>query len=198
MKILFKLSVNAKRIFVLTSQCFKVGFQISKTKFVKWHSRKINERTIYVATFDTEKWRKLPSSKKAEHSLLECRGCSQRYSYQQSLFPVKSNQLENIQKEIDFAEAVQTVRDVCHAKVKCTKREVTKTARELYTRINSQFEKACQVPLAEALVSVPELQLQQKKSKAQMKKERRDQYRKAKKRVEEEWKETEIIRLVCF
>jgi hypothetical protein len=52
--------------------------------------------------------------------------------------------------------------------------------------------------LAEALVSVPELQLQQQKSKAQMKKERRDQYRKAKKRVEEEWKETEIIRLVCF
>ncbi|CAB3986998.1 Hypothetical predicted protein [Paramuricea clavata] len=62
--------------------------------------------------------------------------------------------------------------------------------------MNSQFEKACQVPLAEPLVSVPELQLQQKKSKAQMKKERRDQYRKAKKRIEEEWKETEIIR--CF
>ena len=29
-KILFKLSVNAKITFVLTSQCFKVGFQISK------------------------------------------------------------------------------------------------------------------------------------------------------------------------
>jgi hypothetical protein len=177
---------------------FQSRFPDLQTKFVKWNSRKINERAIYVATFDTEKWRKLPTSKKAEHSLLECRGCSQRYSYQQSLFPVKCNQLKNIQKEIDFAEAAQTVRDVCHAKVKCTKREVTKTARELYTRINSQFEKACQVPLAEALVSVPELQLQQQKSKAQMKKERRDQYRKAKKRVEEEWKETEIIRLVCF
>ena len=108
------------------------------------------------------------------------------------------NQLKNIQKEIDFAEAAQTVRGARHAKVKCTKREVTKTARELYTRINSQFEDACQVRLAEALVSVPDLLLQQKKSKAQMKKGRRDQYRKAKKRIEEKWKETEMIRLMCF
>ena len=77
---------------------------------------------------------------------------------------------------------------------------MTEKARELYTRMNSQFEKTCQVPLAKALVSVPELQLQQKKSKAQMKKEKRDQYRMTKKQIEQEWKETEIIRLVslCF
>jgi hypothetical protein len=52
------------------------------------------------------------------------------------------------------------------------------------------------VPLAEALISVPELQLQQKKSKAEMKRERREQYTKSKQRIKEEWNETAIVRLV--
>ena len=80
--------------------------------------------------------------------------------------------------------------------MKCTKREVTKVARELYTKINPEFEKACQAPLVEALISVPELQLQQKRSKAEMKKERRNQYRRSKQRVQEEWKDTAIVRSV--
>ena len=50
-----------------------------------------NKRTCRIsATVDAEKWKKLPSSKKAEHSLMEFYGCSCRYSYEQSLFPVKS------------------------------------------------------------------------------------------------------------
>ena len=178
-----------QRNFSIDFTTFQRKFPDLQTKFAKWNSRKINERAIYVATFDQKQWNKLPSSKKIEHSLLECHECSQRYSHQLSLFPVKSNQFKNNQTENDFPAATQTV--------KCTKRELTKKAREIYTQANSKFRKTYQVPLAEALLTVPELQLQQKKSKSQMKKEKRDQYRKAKKQIEQEWKETEIIRLVC-
>ena len=190
---------ECKENFCVDFATFQSKYPDLQAKFVKWNSRKINERAIYVSTFDLEKWKKLPSSKKAEHNLVECRGCSLTYSYQQSLFPVKSIQFKKSQKENNFPGAT-TARSVVGQKVQCTKREMTEKARELYTRMNSQFEKTCQVPLAKALVSVPELQLQQKKSKAQMKKEKRDQYRMTKKQIEQEWKETEIIRLVllCF
>ena len=58
-----------------------------------------------------------------------------------------------------------------------------------------QFQKTCQIPLAEALVNVHELNLQQKKSKAEIKRERREQYRRSKNQIEEEWKDTAIVRL---
>ncbi|CAB4002168.1 Hypothetical predicted protein [Paramuricea clavata] len=189
---------ECKENYSISFATFQKRFQDLHTKFVKWNSRKINERVKYLATFETEKWKKLPSSKKAEHSLQECRGCSHSYSYEQSLFPVKSKQFNNCQDKNNFVTATQTANDVgeSKAKVKCKKREVTKAARELYAQINLQFQKICQVPLAQALVSVPELQLQQKKSKTEMKKEKRDCYRKVKARIEEEWKETDILR--CF
>ena len=127
---------------------------------------------------------------------MNCVGISRRYSYEQFLFPVKCNQFKSCQNDNMFRAATQTAREVCHSKVKCSKREVTKAAREIYQKLNQSFEKTCHVSLAEALISVPELQLQQKKSKAEMKRERREQYRKSKQRIEEEWKETAIVRLV--
>ena len=99
------------------------------------------ERTVYVSKFDLEKWKNLPSSKKAGHNLMECCGCSLTYSYQQSLFPVESIQFKKSQKENNFPGAIKTARDIVGQKVQCMKREMTKKARELYTQINSQFEK---------------------------------------------------------
>jgi hypothetical protein len=187
---------ECKENFSVDFRAFQCKFPELQKKIARWNSRKINERVVYLATFDAEKWKKLTSSKNAEHSLMNCVGCSRRYSYEQSLFPVKCNQFKSCQNDNIFRAATQTAREVCHSKVKCSKREVTKAAREIYQKINQSFEKTCHVPLAEALISVPELQLQQKKSKAEMKRERREQYRKSKQRIEEEWKETAIVRLV--
>jgi hypothetical protein len=56
---------ECKENFCIDFAMFQSRFPDLQSKFVKWNSRKINERAIYVATFDTEKWRKLQSSKKA-------------------------------------------------------------------------------------------------------------------------------------
>ena len=98
---------------------------------------------------------------------MDCHRCLHKYNYEQSLFPVKSKQFKSTNNI--FRAATKTVSEICHQKVKCTKHKATKTARKLYAKINLQFEKTCQIPLAEALIGVPELQLQQKKSKAKKK-----------------------------
>ena len=72
-----------------------------------------NKRTCRIsATVDAEKWKKLPSSKKAEHSLMEFYGCSCRYSYEQSLFPVKSKQFKKKAKAISLQQQQLPVRSV--------------------------------------------------------------------------------------
>ena len=59
---------------VIAWQLAKCKFPELQKKIARWNSRKINERVVYLATFDAEKWKKLTSSKKAEHSLNELCG----------------------------------------------------------------------------------------------------------------------------
>ena len=62
-----------------------------RKKISKWNSRKIDARQRYLETFSCEKWRQLGSEQKAEHSLMNCKGCVHRY-VEISLFPVSSQQ----------------------------------------------------------------------------------------------------------
>ena len=93
---------ECKENFCIDFATFQSKYPDLQAKFVKWNSRKINERAIYVSTFELEKWKKFPSTKEAEHNLVECHRCSLTYSYQQSLFPVKSIQFKKSQKENNF------------------------------------------------------------------------------------------------
>ena len=66
---------ECKENFSVDFAAFQCKFPELKKKFVRWNSRKINEHVVYLATFEAEKWKKLTSSKKAEHSLMNCVGC---------------------------------------------------------------------------------------------------------------------------
>ena len=61
---------ECKDNFAIDLQCFEKKFPDIMQKFVRWNSRKINERSIYLTTFNVDKWKQLSSSKKAEHSLI--------------------------------------------------------------------------------------------------------------------------------
>ena len=155
---------ECKDNFAIDLQCFEKKFPDLQQKFVRWNSRKINERSIYITTFNVDTW-KLSPSKKAEHSLMECHGCAHGNSYEQLLFPVKSKQFKSCFQDNVFFAARKSVQEVLEQPTlnRCTKHEAAKTVRELYDKINPKFQKTCNIPLAEALINVHELNLQQKK-----------------------------------
>ena len=110
--------------FAIDLQCFEKKFRDLQQKFVRWNSRKLNERSIYLTTSNVDKWKKLSSSKKAEHSLMECHGCAHGNNYEQSLFPVKSKQFKSCLQDNVFFAARKSVQEVLEQPTvnRCTKR----------------------------------------------------------------------------
>ena len=66
--------------------------------------------------------------------------------------------------------------------------------RAFYNEINPIFQYSVDVSLSKALTTVRELRLSPKRSKATKKKERRKLYRKFKTNVEDQMKDTEVVR----
>ena len=84
-----------------------------------------------------------------------------------------------------------------HAKssIGCSiKRNAVETARAVYNQINPSFQSVCKMPLSSALINVPELNIEEKKSKNEKRKEWRSIYRKSKYATQAEWDETDVIR----
>lgn len=149
--------------FAIDFHCFQTKFPGLQQKFTRWNSRKMNERSIYLTTFSIEKWTQLSSSEKDGHSLMECRRCTQGNNYEQSLFPVKSRRFRSISEDNVFVAAKQCVQEILRRKPgKCTEREAVELARKIYNKINPKFEKIYHISFAEALVSIPELNLRLK------------------------------------
>jgi hypothetical protein len=66
-----------------------------RKKFSGWNPRKYKERDQYLKAFSADSWKELPTTRKDEHSLMDCPSCCDcchRYSVYQALFPVKLSQ----------------------------------------------------------------------------------------------------------
>lgn len=72
--------------------------------------------------------------------------------------------------------------------------DIKKIAKGLYDRVNSAFEKICEVSFATAMTKVPEIELQKKKSPNELREARRERYRKAKCNIEDAWKTDSLER----
>lgn len=153
-------------------------------KFSRWNPRKVKERATYLAIFSGTNWTNLPLSIKAEHSLMNCEGCVKRYTLEQSLFPVKSNQFINAHTDT-------------HISTSCKQGAIVK-AMGLYNEANTTFQESYKRPLSKDLAKVPELKLPLRKSKAEQKIERRNVYRKIKANVEMQLKDTEVVRYISI
>lgn len=71
--------------------------------------------------------------------------------------------------------------------VKPTLKAITKAAHKIYNEINQPFKELFGMSFAKAQTKTPELGLQEKKSTAQLKKQRREKLRQEKKLIEGEW-----------
>ena len=70
---------------------------------------------------------------------------------------------------------------------KPTLKAIKKAATKIYEEINGPFKELFGMSFATAQTKTPELSLQDKKSKAELKKERREKLRIEKKQIEEQW-----------
>ena len=76
-----------------------------------------------------------------------------------------------------------------------SKGQIKETAKTLYDIINPVFQSVSGVlSFAEALTRVPDTNLKMKKSKTEKKAVRRNTLREAKENIEEQWRNTSLIR----
>ena len=194
---LFVIAFNdRKENFAIPQKYFHAKLTDLQKKFSRWNSRKIEERTHYLNTFSATTWSRLSLAQKDEHSLMDCKGCAQRYSQKQLLFPVKSKQFPTPAAESDILKDARHTasRIVTEAMAKNSKPDSTMLARAFYNEIDPIFQYSADVSLSKALTTVRELRLSPKRSKATKKKERRKLYRKFKTNVEDQMKDTEVVR----
>jgi hypothetical protein len=188
---------------MFTNKKFSVDFKTLqrklpdlRKKFSTWNPRKKKEREQYLEAFSADNWKALSVEQKAEHSLMDCRGCFHRYSVYQSFFPVQSKKFQGCLKEnpIIVAQNISANTSRKSVKVNCTRREYQDGAQKIYNEINPAFQRVFNVPLEKALTTVPSLNIQSKKNPAEKKRDRRKQLRQAKKTIEEHWKNTSVMR----
>ncbi|CAB3995359.1 Hypothetical predicted protein [Paramuricea clavata] len=72
--------------------------------------------------------------------------------------------------------------------------EAGEAAKSLYDQVNPTFEKITGHSLVKALTKIKDLNIEKKKSLAEKKRTRRNNYRKFKEVVEKEWENTSLIR----
>ena len=165
--------------------------------FKSWNPRQKVEKEKYLNHFSPESWSQLPPDRKEEHRLTDCMGCQKRDAEFQALFPVRSKQFKGKTNQENIFSTSNNIR-IPSVPLKrrqpCSHTDIKKIAKGLYDRVNSAFEKICEVSFATAMTKVPELELQKKKSPNELRKARRDRYRKVKANIEDAWKTDSLER----
>ena len=176
---------------------FQKNFPPLREKFSRWNHRKIAERNRYTATFNIEAWNEMPLAMQSQHTFQNCKQCEQKYRDTQVLFHVKSRMFtgpmkENISKTTNKAINLQV--QLPSQPGSTTLNEACETAKSLYDQVNPDFEKITGHSLVKALTKVKELNLEEKKTKAEKKRTVRNNYRKFKDAVEKDWESTSFVR----
>ncbi len=192
---------SCKENFAMDLKVFRKILPDLRKKFAGW-SRRIHERNQYTATFNMKSWKNLPATQKVQHVFRNCRACEGRFVAVQSLFPVKSTQfLGRTRPDCSFSindAAEACINEQRMTEKSCSKRQAVETAHEICNKLNPSFESACKMPLSSALINVEELQLQQKTTKNEKRKQRRSLYKKSKQATEAEWAKTDVVRYSTF
>lgn len=162
-----------KKIF--TAEKYAVRAKQLLTSFKKWSSPNKN---TYQNHFSSSAWRSLPAIQKMQHGLTQCEGCTVHHNLAQSLFPVNAIRLKSGRKNILKALNIQP-----RQPVKVTKTSIKSAVKGIF----ENFEKIFGIPLNKAAVTVPELNLQLRKSHAEKRKETREVKRKEKLNIENHW-----------
>ena len=164
-------------------------------KFNKWSSKKLDQKAKYMNVFSLLHWKQLPTARKREHTMSNCKSCNVRHSETLALFPVNSNNIRGkaLKNPVFAASQVNNSLRGAAGKVSPTQREIKSAARSIYNTIAPSFHQTYNVPLAEALSKVSELNLQNK-TKSDLQEVRRQHYRATKESVVKQMEETAFAR----
>lgn len=156
--------------------------------FGKWKLKTNKDK--YTEHFNPNNWEKLPEHEKKQHSRTSCQACDVHHFPFQSLFPMWSYKENCItQQGIDNNIKSRILKPSCRGHVKVTKKAMKKATSQIYEKINAPFKDIFGVTFANAQTNVSELSLQDKKSHAEMKKEKRKKSRVDKSSIQEKWLE---------
>jgi hypothetical protein len=150
--------------------------ELNATFSQKWHPQEILHS--YIATFSPEKWSKLPTSQKLQHSRTECNACPFFFPTITRAFPGRKRALA----ERNMVDVTVTPPNVSLPP--------TKLAKKLGQDIVAKLEPTC-VELtggspADVLQKTPVAGVMKRKQPAQVKKENRDRIRGVKQAIESE------------
>ena len=174
---------------------FNKRFPALQATVNNWTPKKKLEKEMFFNTFAVDQWLKLSPSKRREHCFTNCEGCYQSYSQDQALFPVRCPRLKSKAKENPFVLVtgiMHTLNSRAEQTVPIPK--AVDGAKEICNALNPALEKWSGVPLGQALTKVSEANVERKRSPEEKKKAHRDLLRKAKAKVEENWRETSVLR----
>ena len=141
---------------------------------------------MYKEHFSQTNWEKLTEHEKKQHSLANCKACDVHHFSYQSLFPLWGNKTntithEGIYKQINSRNLKQSSAGNAQVKKKLSKVPQKRCMTKLIQLLQRNLES-----FAIAQTSVPELNVQVKKSRAESKKEKRNKSRACKKHSEEQ------------
>lgn len=128
----------------------------------------------YTEHFSPGNWEKLSYYEKKQHTRTNCEACYTHHFPFQSLFPMWNfKEISITQQGIQEIIKSRVLKPSCRGNVKVTKKALKTVTSQIYEKINAPFKKTFGVTFAKAQTNVPKLGLQDKKSHAVMKKDRR-------------------------
>lgn len=172
------------RFAVAERKYFQKRSKVLSLQFKKW---KTKDKCQYIEHFSQQNWISLPELEKKQHERLNCQGCAVHHYSFQSLFPSwgKNNSL-GLQDAVKKTQD-RVLKPSSALNVKPTLKAIKQAVHKIHEEINGRFEELFGMSFAKAQTKTPELCLQEKKSQAELKKERREKLRTEKKKMEEQW-----------
>lgn len=166
-----------------------VGVQIKKICQLfrkRWHPQ---QRLVeYTSRFAMQKWEKLPTCQKQQHSCTDCQACPLYFSKLTSSFPGGKKQ--------DCKGKGLLKVEVTKPSIEMPQTKLAKTiGHELVSKVSPQCEKLVGMPLSKVLEMTPSAGVQQRKTSAEKKKESRKRLRDIKNTLESEMRkrDTDLV-----
>lgn len=190
---------NRLRNYLAVFQGHQERYEVDKHSFVKRSKSLVHHfgkwklktnKDEYTEHFSPNNWEKLTEYEKKQHTRTNCEACDVHHFPFQSLFPMW-NQKENSITQQGFHKNIKSciLKPSCRGNMKVTKKAIKTATSQIYEKINAPFKNIFGVTFAKAQTTVSELGLEDKKSHAEKKKERRKKSTVDKSCIQEKWSE---------
>ena len=177
-------SLHNERFAVENRKFFHKRAKILSLNYKRW---KTKDKSQYIDHFSHENWKNLAELEKKQHRRVDCQACAVHHYKFQTLFPSWGRKGSTGLHTVVNRTKEHVLKPSNSENVKPTLKAITKAAHKIYNEINRPFKERFGMSFAKAQTKTPELGLQEKKSTAQLKKERREKLRQEKKLIEGEW-----------